>query len=935
MPVKIVSTAIGAICCGLLSCASVAAQDVGVSAAVNQSARGIRPGAAIRTIVLGDNVVYNERIETDRIGLLQILLADGTTFTVGPNSALSIDRFVYDPAAGTAEVTASLTKGVFRFIGGKTSKTQGGVQLNTPVGTIGIRGAMVDMSIGRQSGSVTTHLDLKYGKELTLSQVGSDTQRVFEAGYSIVISTGSDGRQTRSIQRTPPAFVNQVQRALSGGPGTNGGAREQPTNASVVLSRIATENSDRPPVFNRPPVPTARPDNGTEPETVETNVYREASNDLIREQLRETAEVAPPPAVEPPLPRTMPARIITAGALYTTVSGQRIANPGAYGLIGGSPETDVSGRLTLSADGLTATATTDQGTIVIPLLAASGFSALPISSASGATLNGVPLTGVAYVDNEGFATYALSIDGDRTRPVYLLVGTPTANLEVLTDGDIRRYAYTPDFLQQIAVPFMSSEAIGSDYQTADITDFYVLEGDANGTASPLVFQSWLSIRGQGPSQVSAVGVNVGDISTVPGSADAFLGRRGSYRADPFAEAFTLFGGIASLGGAEGGNAIFGSNGQNLVLLNDFAHNEQFNDDASTTSSDPFATLHVLGLAEETSAPQFIADRGTSRDLAGRTINGFSAALEEGVGVSGAKLLLRSTSGSDPSMTRLSFDGPSHAVGAEITVSSGGTRDQYAFGMGINGNSAPGSSVYIDDDLFAAAENTSTSRIFLSDIDSNGNADDVYPRVEGQISNSYLVSGDAVSQSELLPARNGIAAGKMCECDFLEWGWWGSQVRGAASDGSAPDQEAVRASVHLGTWVAGNLSTPGDLAGIGIASASYNGRALGNVAMDMNGGEAKYLASGDMQLNWNFNASTGSMAISNFDGRSFGGTMSATNLNGNATFDGTLSESGQGAGGFVNGAFVNGNVIAEGVVGNFHLATQNNDWSAVGIIAGSR
>src|SRR5690606_27486624 len=85
--------------------------NVGVTAAVNQDAKG-SVGSSVKTISLGDSVVFNQRIQTGGSGLVQVLLADGTTFMVGPNSDLVIDSFVYDPNAGTAQVTASFTKGV-------------------------------------------------------------------------------------------------------------------------------------------------------------------------------------------------------------------------------------------------------------------------------------------------------------------------------------------------------------------------------------------------------------------------------------------------------------------------------------------------------------------------------------------------------------------------------------------------------------------------------------------------------------------------------------------------------------------------------------------------------------------------------------------------------------------------------------------------------
>ena len=89
----------------LLALATVGAmaQSVGVASAVNQSALGAAPGQVPKTVFLGDQIIHNQKIVTDAHGLLQILLADGTSFTVGPNSTLTIDSFVYDPDKGTAK----------------------------------------------------------------------------------------------------------------------------------------------------------------------------------------------------------------------------------------------------------------------------------------------------------------------------------------------------------------------------------------------------------------------------------------------------------------------------------------------------------------------------------------------------------------------------------------------------------------------------------------------------------------------------------------------------------------------------------------------------------------------------------------------------------------------------------------------------------------
>ena len=152
----------------LLSGAFQASAEVGVTAAVNVDARGRPPGAAPRVLALGANIVHNEQVTTDGQGLVQILLLDGTTFTVGPNSNLTIDEFVYNPETGDAKVVASLTKGVFRFVGARTSQTEGGATVKTPVGTIGIRGGVANFSYDPSTGE--SKAALVAGKSLTISR---------------------------------------------------------------------------------------------------------------------------------------------------------------------------------------------------------------------------------------------------------------------------------------------------------------------------------------------------------------------------------------------------------------------------------------------------------------------------------------------------------------------------------------------------------------------------------------------------------------------------------------------------------------------------------------------------------------------------------------------------------------------------------------------
>lgn len=86
-------------------------------------------------------ITFGTRVTTGPDGKVQVLLLDETSFTVGPNSEMVMDEFVYDPAGGFKKVSGTVIKGVFRFITGKISrKDPDALKVKIAVGAIGIRG---------------------------------------------------------------------------------------------------------------------------------------------------------------------------------------------------------------------------------------------------------------------------------------------------------------------------------------------------------------------------------------------------------------------------------------------------------------------------------------------------------------------------------------------------------------------------------------------------------------------------------------------------------------------------------------------------------------------------------------------------------------------------------------------------------------------------
>src|SRR5262245_5097323 len=123
--------------------APAAADKVGVAAAVKPDAFSTLAGKPQSQLNIGKSIFFDERIKTTTSGLVQVLLVDGSTFTVGPDSDLVINKFVYDPSKGTGQIAASFSKGVMRFVGGKISKADNAVSINTPVGAMAVRGCIM------------------------------------------------------------------------------------------------------------------------------------------------------------------------------------------------------------------------------------------------------------------------------------------------------------------------------------------------------------------------------------------------------------------------------------------------------------------------------------------------------------------------------------------------------------------------------------------------------------------------------------------------------------------------------------------------------------------------------------------------------------------------------------------------------------------------
>ena len=80
------------------------------------------------------------KIVTESDAKVKILLPDNTMFTVGPNSEIIIDDFVYDTDVDVNKITARLLKGAFRWITGKVAEKREAKLAIKLIADLGIRG---------------------------------------------------------------------------------------------------------------------------------------------------------------------------------------------------------------------------------------------------------------------------------------------------------------------------------------------------------------------------------------------------------------------------------------------------------------------------------------------------------------------------------------------------------------------------------------------------------------------------------------------------------------------------------------------------------------------------------------------------------------------------------------------------------------------------
>ena len=125
-----------------LAASSVMAQDnvvgfvktVGANASVVTADQAVaaQPGMALHP---------GQVLKTGKPGSLGVLFKDNTSLSIGPNTEIVLDEYLYEPGEGRLKLSLTFIKGSLQYVSGVIAKLKPeAISIKTPTGMIGVRG---------------------------------------------------------------------------------------------------------------------------------------------------------------------------------------------------------------------------------------------------------------------------------------------------------------------------------------------------------------------------------------------------------------------------------------------------------------------------------------------------------------------------------------------------------------------------------------------------------------------------------------------------------------------------------------------------------------------------------------------------------------------------------------------------------------------------
>lgn len=157
-------------------------------------------------------LAWGDTLQTKSKSKVQIMLLDRSTLTLASNARLTINKFVYDPGKSRS-TSATVSTGAFRFMSGRRTK-KSSAKVNTPTGSIGIRGTVVDGIVGKRAAKIAKDEPFLDGVDsdkdtatlFVLRGPGAATAGGLDVGLADVTAAGE------TVSLTEPALAAYIPR---------------------------------------------------------------------------------------------------------------------------------------------------------------------------------------------------------------------------------------------------------------------------------------------------------------------------------------------------------------------------------------------------------------------------------------------------------------------------------------------------------------------------------------------------------------------------------------------------------------------------------------------------------------------------------------------------------------------------------------------------
>ena len=130
-------------------CMSDSYETIGTITEISGKATITRTDGSVEPLSLGSEVYLQDQIETFGDGAVNIGFIDDSSFSISENAKLTIDDYVFDQSTESGVSNFSLLEGIFVYSSGQIGRDDpDDVMIETPIGSIGIRGTIIAGDIG-------------------------------------------------------------------------------------------------------------------------------------------------------------------------------------------------------------------------------------------------------------------------------------------------------------------------------------------------------------------------------------------------------------------------------------------------------------------------------------------------------------------------------------------------------------------------------------------------------------------------------------------------------------------------------------------------------------------------------------------------------------------------------------------------------------------